>query len=437
MIARNDIADATCEAKLAASEYPIAEKAVLVTHTGRRDSYELAYALSLSQRPVHLITDFFYNPATLGGRLAHIIFGDVVKKRYRSDLTVTVHSSPLLLFTDFVERAFPRRKWVNMLRGWALGRHGLVVARRHRVRDIYAYYNSGARQILRQLPDAHVTVFQMHPHPDSLVRIYERYLARRPELRVLLASQEEEMTSNSRYYDRLAQDARLADSVLCTSSFTRETLIAAGVPEARISVVPYGTRQVEEGMPHVSGVFTTGVGGIHLAFVGQFVLRKGVYELLSVARARPEVRLEVFSREAAAAQRLAEGWLGSLPSNIVFRHVLDDSELWSAVAQADFLALPSLAEGFGLVIAEAMTHGLPVIATRNTAAPDLIEDGRSGFLIEGFFEEDISRTIDRALAAREDWPYMRAAALEDISGRTWPAFRDGILAHLERNSRGR
>ena len=436
MIARDDSADSIGTAKLASTEHSIAEKAVIVSHTGRRDSYELAYALSLSGRPVHLITDFFYNPATFGGRLAHIFFGDVVKKRYRSDLTVTVHSSPLLLFTDFVERAFPRRKWVNMLRGWALGQRCLGVARRHRVRDIYTYYNSGARQILREHPEAHVTVFQMHPHPDSLTRIYERYLARRPELRILLTSQEEEMTSNSSYYDRLSQDARLAHSVLCTSSFTRETLIAAGVPETRISVVPYGTHQVEERMRHVSEVFTADAGGIHLAFVGQFVLRKGVYELLSVARARPEVRLEVFSREAAAAQRLAEDWLGSLPSNIVFRKILDDSELWSAVAQADFLALPSLAEGFGLVISEAMTHGLPVIATRHTAAPDLIEDGRSGFLIEGFFEEDISRAIDRALAAREQWPYMRAAALEDISGRTWPAFRDGILAHLERNLNG-
>ena len=431
MTVRNSLAHGDRVAPLIAQESQTAVKGLIVSHTGRRDSYELAYALSCSDRPVHLVTDFYYEPTTLKGKLARGLFGSGVFKRYRADLKVTVHSSLLLFITDIAERAFPRRKWVNMLRGWALGRQVLRVARQHSIRDIYAYYNSGAQQISRHLPDASITVFQMHPHPDALVQIYERYLARRPELRALLASQEEEFTSAKRYYDRLAGEACLADHVLCTSSFTRDTLVAAGVPAERIAMVPYGTRAVAAQALSISDNTRPTTKGVRLAFVGQFVLRKGIYELLSVAHARPDVSLEIFSREAGEAKRLSEGWFGPLPPNIKFRRIIDDHKLWARASSADFLVLPSLAEGFGLVISESMTHGLPVIATHQTAAPDLLEDGVSGFLMDGPFEEDLSQTIDRAIFARASWPSMRVAAREAIGGRTWPAFREGVLALLE------
>ena len=433
MTARNSLVRGDC----IAPEPQTAVEGLIVSHTGRRDSYELAYALSRSGRPVHLVTDFYYEPATLKGKLARGLFGSGVFKRYRADLKVTVHSSLLLFLTDIAERAFPRRKWVNMLRGWALGRQALRVARRHSIRDFYAYYNSGAQQISRHLPDARVTVFQMHPHPDALVQIYERYLARRPELRALLASQEEEVTSAKRYYDRLAGEARLADRVLCTSSFTRDTLVAAGVPEERIAMVPYGTKAVAVPAISISNNTPPTTHGVRLAFVGQFVLRKGVYELLSVAYARPEVRLEIFSREVGEARRLSEGWFGPLPPNIKFRRNINDQELWARASEADFLVLPSLAEGFGLVISESMSHGLPVIATHQTAAPDLIEDGVSGFIMEDPFEEDLSQAIDRAIFARANWPGMRAAARDAIGDRTWPAFREGVLALLENGNNDR
>lgn len=410
---------------------------IIVSHTGRRDSYELAYALSLSGRTVHLVTDFYYQPGTIIGRISNFIFGKGIQKRHRSDLSVVVHSSPILFFTDLAERAFPRRKWNNMLRGWALGRRCVSTARRYGIREIYTYYNSGAHLLARQMSGLHITVFQMHPHPETLLRIYELYLARRPELRSLLMSQEEEIGASREYYSRLAEDALIADRVLCTSNFTRSTLLAAGVKGERIQVIPYGARSIAPVKAIGQDIQDHDDKGIRLAFVGQFVLRKGVYELLRVARSRPEVRLELFSRGAEEAQRLAEHWFGPLPKNILFRRIVDDGELWAAATKADFLILPSLAEGFGLVISEAMSHGLPVLATENTAAPDLLEDGHSGLLIDGLFEEDISNTIDRALACRAAWPIMRDTAREAVADRSWTTFREDLLKHLQKGELAR
>ena len=51
------------------------------------------------------------------------------------------------------------------------------------------------------------------------------------------------------------------------------------------------------------------------------------------------------------------------------------------MAKADVLVFPSLFEGFGLVLLEAMAAGLAVVTTPNTAGPDLMEDGREGKIV--------------------------------------------------------
>jgi glycosyltransferase involved in cell wall biosynthesis len=61
--------------------------------------------------------------------------------------------------------------------------------------------------------------------------------------------------------------------------------------------------------------------------------------------------------------------------------------------EADILVLPSRAETFGRVIVEAYLHALPVITTRVEALPEVVEDGRTGLLIEPDRSDDLARAI--------------------------------------------
>jgi len=113
-------------------------------------------------------------------------------------------------------------------------------------------------------------------------------------------------------------------------------------------------------------------------FVGD--LRKGFEVALEAVRQVPDVRLAVVSRSpprpvreraerAGMLDRLH--WIGAL------------EEVSPAYRAADFLLHPTIYDAFGLVVAEAMAHGLPVVVTRAAGIAELVRHGESGWLVEG------------------------------------------------------
>jgi glycosyltransferase involved in cell wall biosynthesis len=71
------------------------------------------------------------------------------------------------------------------------------------------------------------------------------------------------------------------------------------------------------------------------------------------------------------------------------------SEMAAQYHWADLFVLPSVSDTFGLVILEAMAHGLPVIATKNTGAPDILRDGVDGFIVPVMAPEAIADCLVR------------------------------------------
>lgn len=402
---------------------------ILVAHVGRRDRYELAIALTRTGRKVHLATDFYYRPETFFGKISKLLFGSGVFKRHRSDLSATVHTSLSLLCLDFIERIIPRNKVVNRLRGYALGRLCCNVADNYKISDAYFYTNSGLRKFSKlNSSTCRINLFQMHPHADSLKEIYNAYMAYRPQPAALLTSQEEELTENPKYLSLLREEAKLADRVICTSSFVQASLLKCGIKIDRMTVIPYGAQELSMG----SAIPAQNFGSRHqyqirLAFVGQFVIRKGVYELALFAQNNPHVELSVFTRETDYARSITKNWLGGIPRNIIFQKILNDDQLWATASKCDFLILPSLAEGFGLVILESMIHGLPVIASKNSSALDLISDCKNGILLDDVFDRNIEDAIKKAIELKCNWPSMRIAAHQLAKTMSWERFQLQLL----------
>ena len=96
----------------------------------------------------------------------------------------------------------------------------------------------------------------------------------------------------------------------------------------------------------------------------------------------------------------------------------------------DVLVFPSLFEGFGMVITEAMSQGVPVITTDRTAGPDLISHGKDGWLVASASSEAIREVLIELL----DNPFLLKivgqAALEKAKTRPWSVYGNELARAL-------
>jgi glycosyltransferase involved in cell wall biosynthesis len=98
--------------------------------------------------------------------------------------------------------------------------------------------------------------------------------------------------------------------------------------------------------------------------------------------------------------------------------------------QCDVFILPSIAEGRALVQQEAMACGLPLIVTANAGGEDLIEEGRTGFLVPMRSPQSLADKINWFADNRGDLPEMRRAAQSKAVQYTWESYGQKIVAAI-------
>jgi glycosyltransferase involved in cell wall biosynthesis len=164
---------------------------------------------------------------------------------------------------------------------------------------------------------------------------------------------------------------RSVQQVIVTSAFTRDGLASYGVPSARISVVEPGTDAalLAQGSPDDSR---------EILCVANLIPRKGHDLLIEALTDLRHLRWRLtcvgsptrHPETAAALRRQIDA--AGLGPRIRLTGELDGSALAQCFVAADLFVLPTRYEGFGMVVAEAVAYGLPVLATRTGAIADLV-----------------------------------------------------------------
>jgi len=171
------------------------------------------------------------------------------------------------------------------------------------------------------------------------------------------------------------QEYAAADIITIPSGFCMQSFIEMGVPARKLRKIPYG---VELG--RFRKVADPPADRFEVLFVGQVSFRKGVPYLLEAFQRlkHPRKRLRVVGAmqnemKAFLRERRFEGveWLGPVPQ----------PQLVPIMSSSHAMALPSIEDGLGLVLGQAMACGCPVICSTNTGGEDLVEDGRAGFVV--------------------------------------------------------
>jgi glycosyltransferase involved in cell wall biosynthesis len=328
-------------------------------------------------------------------------------------------------------RSYPRREVLRMLQvrllqdpvlgdrifHWALDGFEQWVASQLDGLDLiygYEYGSLGIFQSARQLGVR--TVYDLpSPEHDFVDQLLATEYVRFPELitpyRRYTAARQAERT------ERRRQEWELADLVIANSTFTAQSWKAAGWIDRPVEVVPYGAP------PPITEPFAPPTDGpLRLVWAGTFSIRKGAHLLLEALQALslPPERLVV---EVYGAQALPQELLERAPAALRFCGSIPRIELLDRMAHAHALIFPTLCDGFGLVVNEALSRGLPVITTRRAGAADLIKLGENGFLIEAGSSEAIATAIESAVADREALVAMRPAALASAAAWQWSDYR--------------
>jgi starch synthase len=246
-------------------------------------------------------------------------------------------------------------------------------------------------------------------------RIFAEECEREPEWAATLTGTRDSKEKLARKDEEL----RLADRVIVASTFTKSTLAESPQP-CEVSVIPYGAPPANE------GELLNCPNKLRILFAGSLGQRKGLSYVLHAVEllGREHYELTLLGRKAAPDCRVLNEavrkhrWIPSLSH----REVLQE------MRAHDVVVFPSLFEGFGLVITEAMSQGTPVITTPNTAGPDIIEDGIDGFIVPIRSAEAIARKLELLVQEPYRLYEIKLATRDKARTRTWENYRRQLVA---------
>ena len=118
-------------------------------------------------------------------------------------------------------------------------------------------------------------------------------------------------------------------------------------------------------------------------------------------------------------------------NHVEFHGSLYFEKLLNIYNNCNIFVFPSLGDGYGLVILEALATGLPVIASRNCGAPDIIQDEYNGFLIDAGSTKQLKEKILWFYNHKEELPRMSDNAVKSVSNMTWKHYGDSLVEQLK------
>jgi phosphatidylinositol alpha 1,6-mannosyltransferase len=165
-------------------------------------------------------------------------------------------------------------------------------------------------------------------------------------------------------------------------------------------------------------------GEVLVGFVGRLAVEKQIDLLADVSRL-PGVRLVIVG-DGPAAPTLRK----ALPA-ANFLGVRRGEHLAELYASFDIFAHTGPYETFGQAVQEAMASGLPVVAPNAGGPVDLVDDGRTGYLVPPFRSEGFTEAVRDLVGNASRRRAFGAAGRAAIEGRSWQAVGDELIGHYE------
>ena len=381
----------------------------IAVHAGARDWYRLAISLYENDRLAYLVTD-------------DIIFRKEYRKLFPRHM---IKISWMALFFKFLEKVVSSKMGFNIYKDYWLGRKAGKLSNKKKL-PIFSCcrYAMTAFNISKIHPKI---LFQYHPQSGCVKEILQDEVDKNPMAKKTIL-EETEFRYSKKQLDDSVFEVKLSDFAVGASTFTLKTLIKQGMAENCVHMAPYGVN-IKDFKPRRD---FRKIDKMRFLFVGSFSQRKGISYLLQAFK-ELENEGENISLTMAGRGIMDYELVKSYELKCLETHVnLPLEKLVELMQESDVFVFPSICEGFGLVLIQAMATGMPLITTYNTSGPDFIEEGKDGFLIEAQDIEAIKNKVRYFLQNPEEVKRMGQNAILKSKDFTWERFSSEIIKSVDK-----
>ena len=197
------------------------------------------------------------------------------------------------------------------------------------------------------------------------------YETRRLEQAAYPDAEEQSTAPGPSFVERIRREWQEADKIIVHSAHSRDALVAQGVDSERCVIIPPAFKSVEaKGLRRLERARP-----LRVLFVGSHCLAKGFHVFSEAARQAGTD----FKFVSVGRHMLSPAYLATAADHVAILGPKSQAGVREEMARADVLVFPTLSDGFGLVQLEAMSAGLPVIAT--PACGEVVQDGINGRIV--------------------------------------------------------
>lgn len=231
----------------------------------------------------------------------------------------------------------------------------------------------------------------------------------------------------ARFSDQARRAAENSDLIITVSEFTaKQVHDLLAVPRTRIRVVPHGVRVTRQ--PQTSRRRDKSI-----LFVGALQTRKNIIRLVEAFEALPgdwRLILAGSTQGYGAEQILRRIESSHNRERIEVTGYLGEAQLQKLYSTASIFTFPSLAEGFGIPVLEAMAHGIPVITANGSALAEVA--GGAAYLVDPCDADEIAAALKRLTEDSELRERLRDLGLQRASQFSWQrAVRETYAVYQE------
>lgn len=405
---------------------------IIVAHPGRQHSFRLATALKKNGMLSCYVTTIYNKKSSWLMRLVKLFLSKDNLKRANNRKNSFLEDTDVIQYFEFrgmVEALLARidksHRVYRFMQRHDSDRFGIKVAKLaiKENADAVVMYDSNATAGFRYLKNK-------APH---IVRILDVSIAPRPYMKEIYQKEiqnsgnndlkkENEYLWQPKHLFRNQSEIDDADYFLAASQFVKEGLIHCGAKEEQIKLIPYGANVIS----NIEKKNCKENVKCKFLFVGQVNYRKGITYLLDVIS-----EMEDTAELTVVGAYNPDDWFVKKykeATNIHFTSLVTFDKMQKIYEQSDVFVIPSFAEGMAQVGIEAMACGLPIICTFNSGVSDLVEEGKSGFIIPCGDKEALKSRMIWFLENKPKIHEMGTYARDKARLYSWEHYEDNVVA---------